>query len=780
MKTNKFIILSFAYFISIMLYSCSDERFDVNTNDSGIETSVKVSLIPAPQENVDETRSIDPGSVDEGSDCNDYVKDVWLIEYTDAGTMIGTPQYHLGSDLDDNPIAINLPDAGKEYMLVAIANTHNPYLLEQLKQRSTIDELKKFTFPFLGENSATGSYETENESGEIQTGKDLMMSGFQIIDSTTEEIEMNLYRNVAKVHIDVINAEDSGIVINSVQVKSVPDKISYADILLGDEAVASGSEYFNLPAEKWSDDRISPFYNDDHEHIGESMSLYYYLPRNSRGTNSSELAKTKNVNAPAFSTYVEIMAETDDNHEPVRYRFFIGKNMINDFNLMTNYSYHIPIKIQKKGNPITDNRVETFDNVTVKSSNSYIINYIDGASSQRMYSIPIDRINYFWQHMDPNNVDGFRIVDPNTEWIAEVIWQDTPENIFYFCDSNGNMNAPTPHLYKGKGLSDFSVRATGNGSGNVLIGVRHKDADKDKDGYMWSWHLWITDYDANAKIEMNENEGWYQVEGGALHRYDTEYWHNNIPAHRGYCIMDRQFGSHREGYGENKNQSNYYQLKGVCYAFGRKDPFPCFIDAWHLNPLYTYNYEQDFNNEALSAADGSDGKGIIKIVMNEKLSIDYTVKHPTHISSIEGVCADKVEWFRYDWDTEYEKSIFDPTPTGWRLPRKAEVPSAADLDSESGGDSNLYIKLRSAETNSNEVRVATFPIAPSYAIFGNPWPWQVQDGGRVCRVMTTDVVSSSDKRVATWKISTTTNGQELLYRNWLSPTRLVRDETLSK
>lgn len=182
--------------------------------------------------------------------------------------------------------------------------------------------------------------------------------------------------------------------------------------------------------------------------------------------------------------------------------------------------------------------------------------------TKEAYAVPITRINRYWESFSS---DGSEFIDEETEWVAEVIWQDQPFRLIDFASFKRYEAADDLSYLEGKGtiyttlkgatlenevpLGDgdelpmcFAFRTTGSGEGNVIIGVRKKvdgwkDIPLEEREYLWSYHLWITDYNpsyiipadpAAGEIDSGGGNGdvnyqWmrHDVPGGEVQKYST-------------------------------------------------------------------------------------------------------------------------------------------------------------------------------------------------------------------------------------------------------------------
>lgn len=649
-----------------MAVSCSDDRFDVaptNPDVPGREVTVNLALAPVNVTCDTGSRSVPGDLVNEGvDDSENAILDLWLIEYDEKDEMIGSPKY-FSDPADFAAVSLIIPQDGKEYTLVAIANTGHDSLGEIFKSYTSLKNLNKAYYVF---NSVSCGY-TSMKDIDDNIRKVLAFNGSVKITKANETtgITIPLYRNVAKIDISITNKANSNVVIKKARLCNVASRISYADQLV--EGVSSEySTYFTLPDETWAPRESTGEPGDgESESSDQVMELSYYVPRNMQGiaANTSGLAIEKNKNVPPSATYLEIIAQDLVSKSALRYRFYIGKNMIDNFDIEPNHHYTLPVVISSKGDATSDSRVEVFKNGIFTSSNSYMLRYDKDLGSQ-IVTIPIDRINYFWGNTSAKDPDF--LLQSDTKWVAEVIWQDTNVDVFHFCDTEGN-DTDKPHFFNGEGKDGvFSVKATGNGSGNVLIGVRRADFDGDREGYLWSWYLWITDYYPYSKETITAGKYCYSVDGGQIHRYDTSVWDEQLPATEGYYIMDRNFGAYSGGELTETTSTSRSKHTGVYFRFGCKDPLP-----WNGTTLYKYNIETDKSgaNPIKTALVGDE---------NKLRTLEESVKHPNwyyHSGDLWLTGINYTEWIRPEWDTKYDKSLFDPSPAGWMLPLIEHCPA---------------------------------------------------------------------------------------------------------
>lgn len=632
------------------LWGCAEE-FAV---DTPVEKEIVLSLSAAPLSQLSPDSKSVGENIDEGLGVAYVISDFWIFQYNNKGSLIGTPSYYRTKGAASQPVSILLPsEPGDQngYTTVFLANTHNNSLDTRIEY-STLAALKE-------------SCEIVASSSELyQVGyNDLMMNGSVLVTADTESIECPLFRNVARVDLKITNAESSGITITSVQLKNVSNKLYYVDHL-----------YSGLPDfPNTSSVTFVDFEKDDlNVAPGQNHSLKYYLPRNMRGNSCADSEYGKNSSAPTYSTYIEVMAVHNERHTPVRYRFYLGKNNKDNFDVEPNHLYDVVLHFNSMGTG-EDLRVEDLSEVVFADANSYMIHPVADVGIK--YTVPIkERINKFWESSQGKinpNWNNYTVNGVN-DWIAEVIWQDIDTQVVKFCMEDGTLTDSYAGGAHGESFSIVTTNAAVGRPCNVLIGVRSAKPDWDAftDGYMWSWHIWITNYEPDTNVG-----GWvpdkysYQVPGGHLHKYAS---FDELSMYEGKFIMDRNLGSTMYNFTPYSGVTNA-EVKaavGVYYAYGRKDPFPG-VKVYDINGV-----SKRFNEAPEKPADDDYGISI----QDGPTAIYASVAKPFNFYKRNGNAGGE-DWVvsnslkGYDWNDLNEsargsssKSFFDPCPPGWILP----------------------------------------------------------------------------------------------------------------
>lgn len=631
MMNRQFLKTTTVLAMSALLVACTTD-IEEGRQQSGAIAEIGISFT-VPQEQsllLGETPSTysitNPGTdTDEGTTAGYVPRDVWVIQYDgteDASRLVGLPRY---VNLEQGS-AVQAVTSTAINTLVFVANTHDANI--EWGNINTLGNVKKAC--------KTIAQETDCYGNNFSISKDLIMSGKYEGVITSGSISAQLYRNIARIDFTLVNAAGSGMTLKSVQLCNVPKNFYYAaGLIAAGTKYPEGSDYFNYPEEDLAG-VAGP---------GESQTLTWYMPLNQKGINTiSTTSKTKPGNAPSYATWIRVLA-TDVNNEAYVYKIYPGENMINDYNISTNHRYNISITINSSGDASTDGRIEHYGKVEFASANSYILNPAPAGTADRVYTIPIGRLNEFWK-----NVDNTLTIGEGDSWKAELLWQDTPSTDFIrFVDLETGELSTT---MTGTGVNQrIAVTTRAGYEGNALIGIK-KDG-KEAAGYIWSWHLWVTDYDPAYNAAPVDGQYIYAVKAGAVHRYSGDTWtSSSVGRYKTKYIMDRNLGARTDGYST---------VGALYYQFGRKDPFPC---IGYSNVLYDINGNSlNYNGNNENANTGVTlATGVLK--PTTFYYKEATVNYGDWTN--EGKTGDYI-WNHTQEGTEL-KSIFDPCPPGWKIP----------------------------------------------------------------------------------------------------------------
>lgn len=207
--------------------------------------------------------------------------------------------------------------------------------------------------------------------------------------------------------------------------------------------------------------------------------------------------------------------------------------------------------------------------------------------------------------------------------------------------------------------------------GSILVGLK-----KEVDGsevLLWSWHLWITEYDPNGVLPTaTTDDRVYDVTNGEVHRYTDSDSQN--PAvwgaggiYENSYIMDRNIGARYVSRVYSEGDIFYYQ-------FGRKDPIP--VEGYYANycDVYIYSSSSMYSNGNTGIA-----KGMLTSVKNPTtIWVNVFSNGSPSWNEDDASFDEDATWndsgARHDlYTSKYsvQKSIFDPSPLGWKIPVSA-------------------------------------------------------------------------------------------------------------
>lgn len=353
----------------------------------------------------------------------------------------------------------------------------------------------------------------------------------------------------------------------------------------------------------------------------------------------------------------------------------------------------------------------------VGSANSFILNSYSRSNDPTVdfinFSIPITRVNEYYGNPAYARFYGSQTgIFPDTHWGVEVIWMDMA-NLLDITKSTGigddpgndpsqsatyrYRDVPDSILYNDRGR--FKVRVRVNAEGNALVGI-FKDSNtngiKDPDeAYIWSWHLWVTRYNPNyfglgnqATLPASAASGVWPVINGAVHRYtdiaspaegtynnallgSQTVWKPSTGLYAGLVSMDRNLGAFSDGFPPLQDGQTDRPLGALYYQYGRKDPFLSKAYRYLANGTPENNeYLQNINTIRYSVQQlvatpwifpygptGNRAAWATDLPTDEPCSwFDPTATFHTLSSTDKTLTALP------------PKSIFDPSPYGWRMP----------------------------------------------------------------------------------------------------------------
>lgn len=297
------------------------------------------------------------------------------------------------------------------------------------------------------------------------------------------------------------------------QLKNVPKVLKYID---GVETAAA--DYPEKAAGNFKN------YTPIVDRIDDGFTWYIPLNRRAgKGTAATSWEKTGEKAPDNYCTYIELAGVYRTPNMPdqlATYRFYIGENQTDDYNVYQNHTYEVKAEIT--GVNTFDKRVTRKNFSYYQSANSFLIAPVkDNELSFSPYTAPGIDVN------GTGIIYKAQLIEDRYSKISDVklIWQ-TSDNLV--------------SVSHGQGMIYVKPNEQGI-SGNALIGAYDEEGN-----VIWSWHIWVTDY---AGI-INDNET--NVLVGTRQTYNNLEW------------MDRNLGA---------LNTLTPAVPELMFQWGRKDPF---------------------------------------------------------------------------------------------------------------------------------------------------------------------------------------------------------------
>ena len=280
----------------------------------------------------------------------DLVNDIWVVQLNAVGTAALVPPARI-TTITDNKIRVKLKaEQSKIYFFV---NTEKADLFDPTA------ELTSFTTASVEATSLAGNTDWDSKSYMPMFG----VWGPNVPTTPTISGEVQLTRTMALVSITVNDKTGGKLSVKSMQLKNVPNVMRMCPLTTGTYPAATGS-YLDYSV-------YSPEYT--------YYSISRCMPENCRGTGNGRYETEKIANTVtngAYATYCEIKGKYNGKID-VTYRFYLGENNTNDYNVRRNTDYSFNISIM--GINEMDMRV-TVETASFSGSSNTGITWGDGNS----------------------------------------------------------------------------------------------------------------------------------------------------------------------------------------------------------------------------------------------------------------------------------------------------------------------------------------------------------------------------------------------------------------
>lgn len=545
----------FMLFLSGMFISCTDDWVEnqqspVVDDSNLVETRLSFE-VAAMNTSSSVTRAADDTDDLRGTAAERKIDNIWVFQF-DATTekLLITPHYYDISDKDASSDETT-GTAGVEAdvllkpniasIVYVVANTGRSTWAKNYQNFATLNAVKEQTLP-------NPNYKAI-DIGEEPTDLSLPMEGGTESVTPTKGmvIKVQVTRMYAKVEVLVEDIPET-IVLTDVNVSQIP---YYCRV--GTLAPANSTEAATYPAEtSWNSRAFSPgTKNSDGRYTGK---IVLYLPENLQGQNKNTEADAarKTEDAPAngnalrvdfVANYVDIF--TGEEKERGRhYAVYPGANNYNDYNIKRNFIYRVKLNIY------TDQY-----NQDIPSSNCFVVKPGQTLSFLPYYRTESGGGYKFTDYLDADGDDETKKIN-DSEMMSEnikIIWQ-TQDAIG---DNTAGDRVWVDRRSEASDEYHRKIHVKTGKRGNALIAAYNSDGE-----IVWSWHIWVT-----------ENEP-ANVSNAIV--YSTYAWNErqilNDVRVPGYAIMSCNLGALK--YEPNKLNTLDPETHGMLYQWGRKDPFP--------------------------------------------------------------------------------------------------------------------------------------------------------------------------------------------------------------
>ncbi len=677
------------YYIAILLMglvcACNDdmpvsvigENGDLVVDGEILEVPLDLT-VSAQIPGSDLSRAID----DTGTDGeNTKIHDLWVLQYrgttTDPSSALMEYYYYI-EDYSSKQTAKLVGSAGPS-VIVILANTHAPNMTWTLNSTLTELQNKGGTVTSQSDLFVKTTADDDTKDYPEDNSYDMLLNyaaDFAGGINNATEISGTLKRNVARIDVDVNVGTDVNLIIDGIGLYHVPNLYRFYTDRTLTATYPSGAKYvdFDAPTEQ------------NLTADGKTLTAKFYTTPNYQGGSALarsarySTSKEKPLEAPVNATYLVVKTHYtvgSDTYYRV-FQFYVGADA-QDYNVEPNHRYKYEINLNTDEIDIQDYRVHdyaprdfTLDAVD-ELANCYILNPPMQKGVSRKFRIPVARVDEFWGSRNVYS-EGYNVItvtpptnsnyddsgykyeniqsnclEKTNEWQVEVIWSDVNRTV-----ENAAGVSPQFSITKstGKGYRDyFEVEVPYGTEANVLVGLRRSPEQP----ILWSWHLWITSYDPDMAINYDAVNGNHPTMGGNV-SYGT---------YGNYFHMDRLLSSLTSG----------FSAPHVFYQYGRKDPMPG-------GNLVIYDKEGNILSSKISKIASTHEN--LKDSNGNNIAMEYSIQNPnTFITGNGSWCNDnkynlsvfdqQVVWFDPNvrrgnyYIQNKQKSIFDPSPLGWRL-----------------------------------------------------------------------------------------------------------------
>lgn len=565
---------------------------------------------------------------------SDVINDLHVLVYDNNGELIGQKYQPTGG----GTITVKTHKASS-CTIYAIANTGDPGFFKGYDKHP--------------EKSLTDRIYTLAAWNELDGRKNIPMTGMKAnvnIAAGSQSLgNLEVARMAARVTLNIDVAPHSGITIKDYTLHSLPLKSYYVLRPLSTEnnmadTNASPGDDASKAADNnhWADGAVTAV-------NAASVSTDFYMFENRRGVVTGiNLQKDKiAAKAPAHATYVEINGTAGN--VAAKWRVYLGTDDPGNFNIKRNctYTYNITLNDAVTADTrVTLDLTKVTDLSAAGTANCYI-----ASQTSTWYK--------FKATVRGNGAATAALISPTGSSLA----------------ANAPINPTAAELLWEAGQGTYGIKAKDIiqavllQNGYIYFKTGHVDegnaviAAKDATGtIIWSWHIWKTHFDLNNMPQ----ETYLTATERSIGTYLTN---------RELIMMDRNLGA-------ANNNMNDAAAFGLYYQFGRKDPF---VGPSKIQQTTEWVQTSPINMPKNIVSNSTTG------------TIEYSIKHPdvhilgdptpdinniayynwiygitsttsTFLSQSNALWGNPFEEASYPNNKDGYKTIYDPCPSGWKVP----------------------------------------------------------------------------------------------------------------
>lgn len=652
---------------------CSEERWTGQPSEDFEEGElVKVSLC----------LSVNPLQVELQTDTRAQVEDteteravhnIWVCQFeATSGKRLTKPRYYTISDqsqLKDLPVYLRPNEAGEKSVVYIVTNTGRADWLDG-REVGDLDNFKEQTVfnlepQFVNDGEETLSIPMEGSA--------------EAVVSEGSVITVPVTRMFAKLNVKVEIGEDLAerMTLRSIEINSI-SKVSLVRARTGEEGDKTIGEQGSM--EYWTTRAFGS--TDDPVSAGTTYTIYVAENMQGGERTAGETEENIPVNALRLGVQAALKTEQGATEEPNYYAYpgtdTDDDQFPNDYNIRRNCIYNVLITIREGGAELH-----------IPSSNCFIVEPGNLLSFEPYYRVEKGGGFKIEDYLDPD-------VPEKAIEKVKILWQTE--------GAIGDNETNRLVWYKPDEKKIYVQTAK---EGNALIAAYNKNEE-----IIWSWHIWVTGNDPGNLSKAI--------------RYFTYRWDKNgiygvasgEPRMSGYQVMSCNLGALADTPTEGWDTKPF----GMLYQWGRKDPFPPLrTKNGHSSTDYTpETTEQLYDNANQPTVDMTASTDVSKLfhsckgdeIRTMEDPIYYAIQHPTvfmcgtrEANKDEGYVQGRGNYFAEgDWTYQHsdelwgglspkddgtmkkysynnnangphiydnygtEKSVFDPCPSGWRVP----------------------------------------------------------------------------------------------------------------